>query len=182
MKYSELRIMSKYQDREIEKLKAEVERLNRATLTEQAEAETQRAENKRLRTAVQRISDVDGGFKECLDKELMKERAEVERLREDHGQACELVARMHAAAIGEVSGPRRGVVEDVEDLKAEVERLRESLLGNNKAYRKLARKHVAADVVCDQLVVYYDADEINEEVEKAKLLSRLKAWRKTKDD
>ncbi len=59
----------------------EVERLNRAALTEQAEAETQRTENKRLRTAIQRISDVDGGFKECLDKELMKERTEVERLK-----------------------------------------------------------------------------------------------------
>lgn len=28
------------------------------------------------------------------------------------------IAKMHAAAVGEVTGPRRGVVEDVEDLKA----------------------------------------------------------------
>lgn len=42
----------------------------------------------------------------------------------DEANAAMLVARMHAAALGEVRGPLRGVVEDVEDV-----RLRAGLAG-----------------------------------------------------
>jgi NTP pyrophosphatase (non-canonical NTP hydrolase) len=35
-----------------------------------------------------------------------------------------MVARMHAAAVGEVTGPKRGVVEDIEDMRAELVQLR----------------------------------------------------------
>jgi hypothetical protein len=48
-------------------------------------------------------------------------RAEVERLRGNYEGACQTIARMHEAAMGEVCGPNRGVVEDVADLRAEVE-------------------------------------------------------------
>lgn len=51
-------------------------------------------------------------------------RAEVERLKEEHGRACETIAAMHAAAVGEVRGSVRGVVEDVADLRADNQRLR----------------------------------------------------------
>lgn len=50
--------------------------------------------------------------------------ADRDRLRDELDSACHLVARMHAAAVGEVRGPIRSVVEDVEDLRAEVERLK----------------------------------------------------------
>jgi len=54
---------------------------------------------------------------EALIKELEDAKAEAARFREEHQGACHLVAQMHAAAVGEVTGPNRGVVEDVEDLR-----------------------------------------------------------------
>lgn len=47
---------------------------------------------------------------------------EVERLREDYVRACQTVAEMHAAAVGEVTEPIRGVVEDVEDVRLRAEK------------------------------------------------------------
>lgn len=59
--------------------------------------------------------------------------AEVERLMAEHQAACELVAKMHAAAVGEITGPKRGVVEDVADaiakLRDELETERMRLAG-----------------------------------------------------
>jgi len=49
-------------------------------------------------------------------------RADVARFKEDHGQACKTIADMHAAALGEVCGPVRGVVEDVADLRESFEK------------------------------------------------------------
>lgn len=45
-------------------------------------------------------------------------RAEAERFKKDHEGACQLVAAMHAAAVGEVRGPDVGPVEDVAALRA----------------------------------------------------------------
>ena len=50
--------------------------------------------------------------------------AEARRKREDHEGACKLVAEMHAAAMGKICGPARGVVEDVEDLRKERDALK----------------------------------------------------------
>ena len=36
----------------------------------------------------------------------------------NYERACQTIAEMHAAAVGEVTGPIRGVVEDVADLRA----------------------------------------------------------------
>lgn len=44
-------------------------------------------------------------------------RRDAERWRAEHDAACKTVADMHAAAVGEVRGPRVGVVEDVRDLR-----------------------------------------------------------------
>lgn len=68
------------------------------------------AENSRLRT------ECSAALREAAD--LHKE---VERLKADYGGACELVAKMHGAVVGWGNGPIRGVVEDVEDLKARAE-------------------------------------------------------------
>lgn len=43
----------------------------------------------------------------------------LEEERADNLRGCRLVADMHAAAVGEVRGPRRGVVEDVANLRIE---------------------------------------------------------------
>lgn len=49
--------------------------------------------------------------------------AEVTRFRGEHDRACKMVADMHAAAVGEVRGPIRGVVEDVADVRTAMLRL-----------------------------------------------------------
>ena len=45
---------------------------------------------------------------------------EVERLKTDYTGACQTIAEMHAAAVGEITGPKRGVVEDVIDLRQQL--------------------------------------------------------------
>jgi hypothetical protein len=53
--------------------------------------------------------------------------------RTDYDTAAETVALMHAAAVGEVRGPRRGVVEDVEDLRASRDEMRRALDASDRA-------------------------------------------------
>lgn len=56
-------------------------------------------------------------------RQLLREaRADAARYHEDHDGACQLVARMHAAAVGSMRAPIRGVVEDIEDLRAEAKK------------------------------------------------------------
>ena len=43
---------------------------------------------------------------------------DVARYKDDYEKACETIAQMHAAAVGEITGPNRGVVEDVEDMRS----------------------------------------------------------------
>lgn len=52
---------------------------------------------------------------------------QLRRLCEQHDEACHTIIRMHAAAVGEVRGPTRGVVEDVEDLRARCDQLTATL-------------------------------------------------------
>ena len=54
----------------------------------------------------------------CLTRERDEARAERDRARRDHEGACHLVAKMHHAATGAVTGPARGVVEDVAGVRA----------------------------------------------------------------
>lgn len=56
------------------------------------------------------------GVTEAAEAYIKELRGEIERWREAHSEACKLVVQMHAAAVGEVTGPKRGVVEDVEDV------------------------------------------------------------------
>jgi len=53
-----------------------------------------------------------------LTRERDEAREERDRARRDHEGACHLVAKMHHAATGAVTGPARGVVEDVADVRA----------------------------------------------------------------
>lgn len=58
--------------------------------------------------------------RDWLDRELAA-------MRVAHQGACEMVAQMHAAAVGEATAPIRGVVEDVQDLRARCLAAEESL-------------------------------------------------------
>lgn len=76
-----------------------------------------------------------------LTRERDEAREERDRARRDHEGACQLVAKMHHAATGAVSGPARGVVEDVADVRARM------LAGEAKAERLAeALRHCAREL------------------------------------
>jgi hypothetical protein len=51
-------------------------------------------------------------------------RKDAARLREDYEKACKLVVDMHAAAVGEYTTPKKGVVEDVAEVRKDGARYR----------------------------------------------------------
>lgn len=55
--------------------------------------------------------------------DLADTRRDLDEMRGDYERACVTVAAMHEAAVGEVRGPNHGVVEDVADVRAAVERV-----------------------------------------------------------
>ncbi|WP_445524767.1 3'-5' exonuclease [Streptomyces cyslabdanicus] len=55
--------------------------------------------------------------------ELEDARRDLVKLRGAYDSACQTIAAMHKAAVGEARGPDRGLVEDVEDLRARVTEL-----------------------------------------------------------
>lgn len=64
---------------------------------------------------------------------------------QDHQRACEQIAAMHAAAVGEVRGPIRGVVEDVADMRARMLAAEEALSNARKAARALHHRAETAE-------------------------------------
>ncbi len=52
-----------------------------------------------------------------LNDEKNAAESQLADMKENYERACGTVAKMHAAAMGEVTGPKRGVVEDVADMK-----------------------------------------------------------------
>lgn len=79
---------------------------------------------------------------ECLSmSEVEVLKMEIESLKVDHSNACHTIAQMHAAAMGEVTGARRGVVEDVEDVRVERDRLRGQVAEMRSALEK-AREEI----------------------------------------
>lgn len=50
---------------------------------------------------------------EQLEQEIVDMACRAEDAEKAYERACETIAKMHAAAVGEVTGPRLGVVEDV---------------------------------------------------------------------
>lgn len=55
-------------------------------------------------------------------------RADLAEMRGNYDQACQTIALMHAAAVGEVTGPRTGVVEDVAAVAADLAAVRAELV------------------------------------------------------
>lgn len=64
---------------------------------------------------------------QMLAKETKECAEERDRLRDAYDGACQTIARMHAAATGAVQGPLRGVVEDVEDVRAQLDAVERDL-------------------------------------------------------
>lgn len=115
----------------------EVERMKLVACSEAARANTRKVPCKiapeyesatlqDVRDAVQReISHRDRAAKlemslDAQSAEIKNLYAEREALRSDYEGACKTIADMHAAAVGEVTGPNRGVVEDVQDIRSQL--------------------------------------------------------------
>ena len=70
-------------------------------------------------------------------------KGELEVAKADAQKASELVGQMHAAALGEVRGPIRGVVEDVEEVRtraSEAEKQLQVVQGENLKYEEQIKK------------------------------------------
>ena len=80
-----------------------------------------------LADAFRRAQWGDGPEYETLRAAIAELTEECDALRVDYGNACRLVAQMHLAATGYVTGPAVGVVEDVTTLKARHDALLEAL-------------------------------------------------------
>lgn len=99
-------------------LRAQAEQIERLTTKAAADrSQTLRAvaELNRLHSGIERLQ------------------AERDAAQEHYMKACGLVAQMHMAAMGQTIGPKRGVVEDVADVRAE----RDALRADAERYRWL---------------------------------------------
>jgi uncharacterized protein (DUF433 family) len=79
---------------------------------------------------------------------------ERDRFRADHEHACTLVARMHAAAVGEVTGPKLGVVEDVAAVRVRAEAAEAAATGKDAELARLraeSRRWYRADGTFEEL-------------------------------
>jgi hypothetical protein len=65
--------------------------------------------------------------------------AERDEHRQNYLNACKTIAAMHTAAVGDVRGPERGVVKDVEDVRLRAEHAEQE---RDRAYRE--RAHLVA--------------------------------------
>jgi hypothetical protein len=105
-------------------------------------------------------------MREAAD-EIASLRVQLDQAKQDHMSACRLVADMHAAATGRPGeGPVRGVVEDVADLRhqlQDMERERDVSRGNAQmhmeAARDLAVQLEAAQAECLLLREFFAADQ-----------------------
>ena len=78
------------------------------------------------------------------DKEIEELRKENEALLSNYHKTCGLVADMHAAAVGQMIGTKRGLVEDIVDLRNENEALtieRDLNIRQCDAYRADAERY-----------------------------------------
>lgn len=83
-----------------------------------------------------------------LEAELRKATEQEAQLRgllaartKEYEEACALIARMHAGAVGEVCGPIVGVVEDVETVRRERDQARAALKASEEEFRGLVARH-----------------------------------------
>lgn len=67
-----------------------------------------------------RVSKPDYTNLDVVKSAIKQLKAELSEAKKKHKRACKTIAAMHAAAVGEVREPRRGLVEDVAELRKEV--------------------------------------------------------------
>lgn len=105
---------------EVERLTADLEqtRVQLAGCGVAAMQNTEESKAHRVERGAYGWSESYGDVCRMVDSEI-ELRAENARLKDDYQHACKTVAEMHAAAVGQIVGPNRGVVGDVADLRTE---------------------------------------------------------------
>lgn len=92
-------------------------------------------------TEYKKLEDMNRTLAECNERQSARLRQgsflaetssdvaerKLNQLRRDYESACQTIAKMHEAAVGEVTGPKRGVIEDVEDLRLLSEKQKEQI-------------------------------------------------------
>lgn len=88
-----------------------------------------------------------------VSADLMALDAELTETKRNYDGACKTIAEMHAAAVGGVKGPNRGVVEDVADVRQRLDNM-------DKLHARIVEKCETADP--DELTVRaHDMHRIN---------------------
>lgn len=118
---------------ERDQLRAEVERLNIVIDKQESDFRKLRSDNW---VHFLKINELQKDLEQS--KSFAEKLAEVEHYKLDYERACQTVAEMHKAALGEIRGPKRGVVEDIIDLKAAAEKLAEALKRIKPELKELA--------------------------------------------
>lgn len=129
-------------DRLTAELKSAAETLGATEIELKNCREQRRALEDQLRLIMETYNvEPPAGILDTINGLLAAKDAEIERLHEKLGEvsvsaeeshadykgACVTIAAMHAAALGEVTGPRRGIVEDVADVRARLNAAEEAL-------------------------------------------------------
>jgi hypothetical protein len=80
----------------------------------------------------------------ALERALVEARDDAQRFKREHLGACETIARIYSAATGTVGeGPRRGVIEDVEDVRRRAELADAALAELEQPVVRAARRNAA---------------------------------------
>ena len=82
--------------------------------------------------------------------QLKRLQYDLDNMRQQHDDACALVASMHHAAVHYIGAPKRGVVEDIEDLAVEADRLKKIIERAAKALRR-CKLNKYADKLLEEL-------------------------------
>lgn len=72
------------------------------------------------------LDDFKSHYLKAMDY-AKKLEADVAHWKRQYDEAADLIAKMHAAVVGYVGGPKRGVIEDVEDLRKERDELKKAI-------------------------------------------------------
>lgn len=117
------------------------------------------------------LSEIFAGHVPVGNNELPPEdvTALLYEVKADRDRACRLVAEMHAAAVGEVTGPKVGVVEDVAAIRAELDRLRKLAESYDHQSHICGPEFEGVDEATDVIrILKCERDEARAEVDRRK--------------
>lgn len=107
-----------------------------------------------LHKAIQAAVDEWAQRHETCDARHIELEQELSEVKGSYDRACQTIAQMHAAAVGEVRGPDRGVVEDVEDVRHRLAAAEEAWEFAQEGQRKAIQEAAHLQGQIDQLATF----------------------------